>query len=397
MRKNVYATERCACKNWVRGVGLKILIVYNFVDLAGMYDPNDIFTQQDTELVETAMKDALELQGHEVVMLPIRHEIWTALAPFNPREWLIFNLCEALREQPYLEPYVISIYEYLGFRYTGSGRKTLANCLSKPRTKQILLANGVATAPFRVLSPENNQCDLTFPLFVKPTAEDASLGITLRSVVRNTEELNEQVVFIWEKFRQPALVESFLDGREFNVTIMGNDSPRVLPLSEISFKKIADPLARIVTYQGKWVSNSDEYRFTTAQVPAKVSDRLHQRITETAMRAYRVMGVRDYGRVDIRVKDDVPYVLEVNPNADLSPGAGIPNAARVAGMNYADLGDEIIRLAARRYNLGAVRPRIFSLPLRATNTKGHKNQIKTQPRPSVLNERTKQEPLLANA
>ncbi|RIK15589.1 MAG: hypothetical protein DCC52_18545 [Chloroflexi bacterium] len=206
---------------------------------------------------------------------------------------------------------------------------------------------------------------LDFPLFVKPVAEDASLGITWASVVNNERELRQQLRFIWQTYRQPALVEQFIEGREFNVTVLGNDNPRVLPLSEINFAKIADPKKRIVTFKGKWIEDSDDYKFTSVISPAKVSETLRNRISEVAVGAYRAMGVRDYGRVDLRVMNGVPYVLEVNPNADLSPDAGIARSARVAGMNYAMLADEIVRLAAHRYRLKEPRPRIISLRLKA--------------------------------
>ncbi len=149
------------------------------------------------------------------------------------------------------------------------------------------------------------------------------------------------------------------------MTVLGNENPRILPMSEINFGQISDPKKRIVTFKGKWVEDSDDYKFTQVISPAKVTESLRNRIAEVAVGAYRAMGVRDYGRVDLRVMNGVPYVLEVNPNADLSPDAGIARSARVAGMSYAMLADEIIRLAAHRYRLKEPRPRIISLRLKA--------------------------------
>jgi D-alanine-D-alanine ligase len=376
---------------------LKILVVYNVVEMLDKGDPTDIFAEQEMELVEQEIERALNSCGHETVVLPIRDQLWEALGQFDPNEWLIFNLCENLRGKAYLEPFVVSVYEYLRFRYTGSSRVTITTCLNKARTKEILRAHGIPTAPFQVLSPGNWRRELDFPLFVKPVAEDASLGITRSSVVQNDRELRQQVRFIWDRYRQPALVESFIQGREFNVTILGNETPRVLPLSEIDFKRISDPYARIVTYQGKWVPHSEDYRLTTAVVPAHVGDKLRLHISDIALRAYKVMGLRDYGRVDIRVKNGVPYVLEVNPNADLSEGAGIANAARAAGMSYADLADEIVRLAAQRYRLKFPRPRISSLRVKPLGSKG--NWIRTVPVSAFakVKERRDEAKLLATA
>lgn len=356
-------------KGWC--ISLKILVVYNVVEALDKGEPDDIFAEQEAEYTEQAIEEALGSHGHETVSVPIRDELWEPLGRYDPNEWLIFNLCENIRSKAYLEPYVISIYEYLGFPYTGSGRTTLSTCLNKAHTKEILRAHGIPTAPFQVLAPGNFRRELDFPLFVKPVAEDASLGITRSSVVHNERELRQQLKFIWERYRQPALVEKFLLGREFNVTILGNETPRVLPLSEIDFGRIENPEARIVTFAGKWVPHTEDYQFTEAIVPARVDEELRLSISQVALNAYKIMGLRDYGRVDIRVMDGVPYVLEVNPNADLAPGAGISNAARAAGMSYADLADEVVRLAANRYRLKvAARPRLFSIRTKPFNVTG---------------------------
>ncbi|MGB8646777.1 MAG: ATP-grasp domain-containing protein [Anaerolineae bacterium] len=344
---------------------MKVLVVYNIVDLLDKGHPDDILAERETQLVEQAVEQSLRSFGHEVVAVPIRDQLWEPLRRFDPNEWLIFNLCESIRDKTYLEPYVISVYEYLHFRYTGSSRLTLGTCLNKARTKEILQAHGIPTASFQVMGPPTVRRQLDFPLFVKPIAEDASLGITMDSVVENERELRQQVKFIWDTYRQPALVESFISGREFNVTLLGNENPRVMPISEINFRHIRDPKQRIVTFKGKWVEDSSDYKLTQVISPARINESLREKISEVAVHAYQTMGLRDYGRVDIRVQNGVPYVLEVNPNADLSPDAGIARSARVAGMAYAELADEIIRLAAHRYRLKFARPRIISLRLKA--------------------------------
>jgi len=343
---------------------VKILVVYNVVEPS---EEEGILSEEEIVFVEQHIARALQEHGHLTVSVPIRNDLWTPLKQYNPNEWLIFNLCESLRNRTYLEPYIISVFEYLGFRYTGSDRRTLANCLNKARTKEILQAHGIPTAAFQVFTPFTvHQRHLEFPLFVKPVSEDASIGITTDSVVRDERALRRQVRYIWEKYHEPALVEEFIDGREFNVTVLGNESPRVLPLSEINFRHITDPFARIVSYRAKWVPTSEEYLKTPPTCPARVSEALKRRIEDVARRAYQAMNLRDYGRVDIRVKDGIPYVLEVNPNADLAPDAGIARAARAAGMSYADLADEIVRLAAQRYRLkGLARPRIVTYELKA--------------------------------
>jgi len=345
---------------------VKILVVFNVIEQVERGEEDDLFAEQEIVLVEQHIEQALQAHGHTTVAVPIRDDLWGPLAPYDPNEWLIFNLCESIRNKTYLEPYIISVFEHLGFRYTGSNRRTLATCLNKARAKEILQAHGIPTAPYQVFTPYTIDCHLNFPLMVKPVSEDASIGITLNSVVHDERGLRRQVRYIWDKYHEPALCEEFIDGREFNVTVLGNDPPRVLPLSEINFRHIPNPFARIVSFRAKWVPTSEEYLKTPPTCPARISDALRLKIEEVARRAYTALDLHDYGRVDIRVKQGTPYVLEVNPNADLSPDAGIARAARVAGMSYADLADEIVRLAARRYRMkGFARPRLVAYELKA--------------------------------
>jgi D-alanine-D-alanine ligase len=344
---------------------VKILVVYNVVDLVEQGDKDNLLSEQEIVLVERDIEQALQEHGHTTAAVPIRDDLWGPLKQYDPNEWLIFNLCESIRNKTYLEPYIISVFEHLGFRYTGSDRRTLANCLNKARTKEILQAHGLPTAAYQIFTPWTIQRQLEFPLFVKPVSEDASIGITLNSVVQDERSLRRQVRYIWEMYQEPALVEEFIQGREFNVTLLGNDNPRVMPLSEINFR-VRNPFARIVSFRAKWVPSSPEYLGTPPTCPAHVSATMKARIEDVARRAYMAMGLRDYGRVDIRVKNGMPYVLEVNPNADLSADAGIARATRVAGMSYSDLVDEIVRLAARRYRMkGMARPRLVTYELKA--------------------------------
>jgi D-alanine-D-alanine ligase len=344
---------------------VNILVVYNVVDAHDKLESQQLYSEQEIVFVEQAIEKALREHGHNTVAVPIRDDLWGPLRKADPNDWFIFNLCESIRNKTYLEPYIISVFEHLGFRYTGSPRSALASCLNKARAKEILQAHGLPTARFQIFNPWNIQRELEFPLFVKPVSEDASIGITRNSVVQDDQSLRRRIRYIWDTYHQCSLVEEFINGREFNVTVLGNESPRVLPISEINFR-IPDPFARIVSFRAKWVPKSNEYISTPPTCPARVSDATKKRIEEIAIRAYRAMGLRDYGRVDIRLKNGTPYVLEVNPNADLAPDAGIARAAGVAGMTYADLADEIVRLAARRYRLkGFARPRIVTYELQA--------------------------------
>lgn len=343
---------------------MNILVVYNVVDKKDKLEAPALYSEQEIVFVEQAIEKALGEHGHRTVAVPIKDDLWGPLQKFDPKDWLIFNLCESIRNKTYLEPYIISVFEHLGFRYTGSPRNSLANCLNKARAKEIIQAHGLPTAQYQIFTPWSIQRHLEFPLFVKPLSEDASIGITRNSVVHDDQGLRRRIRYVWDTYHQASLVEEFIEGREFNVTILGNESPRVLPISEINFSRIPDPFARIVSFRAKWVPTSEEFIATPPTCPARVSDSIKNKIADVALRAYQAMGLRDYGRVDIRLRGNTPYVLEVNPNADLASDAGIARAAGVAGMTYADLADEITRLAARRYRMkGFARPRLVTYEL----------------------------------
>ncbi|MEM1515264.1 MAG: ATP-grasp domain-containing protein, partial [Candidatus Bathyarchaeia archaeon] len=175
-----------------------------------------------------------------------------------------------------------------------------------------------------------------------------SVGITQRSFVRTVEELEKQVNYINNIYRQPALVEEYIGGREFNVSILGNEEPVVLPISEIIFEFESD--YKIVDYAAKWLKDSDEYIRTKPRCPANLSEELRSGIEEVSLKAYKALGCRDYARIDIRLEDKsgIPYVLEVNPNPDISPESGFVRSLKASGMSFEDFIARIIYFAISR-------------------------------------------------
>lgn len=299
-----------------------------------------------------AIEEVLIAENCEVVRLPIEYPLKNFVKSLEAGEVdLIFNLCDGVDDRSDLEISVAALFELFGLQYTGSDPRTLALTLNKPCTKALLASRGLRTPAWFVADSAQaaSSVPLPFPLIVKAVSEDASIGISSRSVVRSGERLREQIGFVVENFGQPALVEEFIEGREVNVGIVGNRNPQVLPLSEIDFSSMPAGMERIVTYRGKWVETSIEYTTTVPVCPAKLSRKIEKEIEEMALAAYEATGCRDYARVDFRLKDnEIPYILEVNANPDVGPTAGLARLARVFGWQYRDLVLNIVGFALER-------------------------------------------------
>jgi D-alanine-D-alanine ligase len=264
-----------------------------------------------------------------------------------------FNLCESLVGDARLESAVPLVLELLGIPFTGSPPEALSFGLRKDRVKGRLEAAGIPTPAGRVLARPDDPCDLPFPLIVKPVCEDGSVGIWRTSVVHDASELARAVEAVATSFRQPCLVEQFVDGREFNVALLGHPAPRVLPLSEIDFAGLPEGSPRIVSYDAKWASGSADDLGTQPILHPSLPSTLAARVRKVAADAFRAVGVRDYGRVDVRLgANGIPYVVDVNPNCDLSPSAGLARCAAAVGIDYAALVGLLVRYALRRRKAG---------------------------------------------
>ncbi len=274
----------------------------------------------------------------------------------------VFNLFEGAYRISKSEVFVPIALDLLGIPYTGSPAKTLEICVQKAKTKEILLRRSVPTPRFVVFKQGDEiTTTIPFPLIVKPEHEDASIGISNNSVVYSEPALKEQVEMIWRTYKQPALVEEYIDGREFNVAILGDsdfehelghpNAPRVLPISEISFETMPEGYARIVTYNAKWEETSVEYKETKPICPAPIDMKLELELKQIALRVFNALGCRDYARVDFRVsKEGKPFVVDVNPNPDISQDAGLARSARVSGLEYPALIRKIASFALSRQN-----------------------------------------------
>lgn len=279
------------------------------------------------------------------------------LAEFLVRERpdAIFNCCESVRGRAALEMSVAALFDLFGIAYTGSPALTLGIALDKSLAKALFQAAGVSTpaaVAIRTLDELERTATPAFPLIVKPLAEDASIGIEAASVVLDRTALTERVRFVCSAFPQGALVEEFIDGRELNVSLLA-DSAGVLeplPVSEVLFDGLGPGTPAIVSYHAKWTVDSPAYLGTPVRCPAALTQPLADQVCGAALAAAAAVNLRDYGRVDLRVRsrDEAVFVLEVNPNPDLSADAGFMRAARAGGRTYPGTIEQILSCALNR-------------------------------------------------
>ncbi len=301
---------------------------------------------------------ALKKSGFETSVIPLREGKNDTLSAFISEikdvdeDSIVFNLCEGAFGISAFEMHIAALLELYGARYTGSGPLTLGLALNKSLTKDILSSREIMTPEYCVMKepPARLKRGLKFPLIVKPLREDASIGIDSGAVVSTMKELKARVEFITSTFEQPALVEEYVEGREFNLAVLGNgETVTPLPPSEIDFVDFPAGAPKICCYEAKWVEQSPFYKKTVPVCPADIPEPLAAEMTSIALKAYLAMGCRDYARVDMRLGEDNNIkVLEVNPNPDISDDAGFARAGRAAGFEYHELISEIVRAACTR-------------------------------------------------
>lgn len=330
---------------------MHIAILYN-QDHELLEDDPGREAREDVTRVASCLADALHARGLATVPVPVegdRLEFLDTLARLHPS--LVINLCESVGADSRAESLVPSLLDMLGLPYTGSPGLSLTLALHKDKAKEVLKARGVSTPGFARIDrlDDLERLELPFPLIVKPSREDASVGITGDSVVHDRVQLRHAVETVLRTFHQPALVEQFIAGREIYVPLLGNTPRRSLPLTEIRFGELFVGRPNIVTYSGKWETGSAEY-LNTPSAPCLLEDpALEARILKTALEAFAALECQDYGRVDLRVTPEgVPYVIDINPNCDLHPEAGFAKAARAAGIDYSALATRLVEIALER-------------------------------------------------
>ncbi|HZI94422.1 MAG TPA: hypothetical protein VFE84_09275 [Patescibacteria group bacterium] len=322
---------------------------------AGNPDDEDVIVEV------IAVEGSLKRLGHSPSRIYVEDDIapvvqWVRAHP----EGVVFNLCESFRGSNLAHMNMPALLELLGTAYTGSGPLTCGLTTHKTLTKALLAGLGLPTPrgilvengrPFTSLP---DQPRLAYPLIVKPAFEDASVGIDEASVVDDFAALRERVAYVHDRYAQSAVVEEYIDGREINSAIIGNNPPIPLPLSEIVFS-YPDGKRKVVGYRSKWVHDSFEYKNTNGVCPAKVDPAIEARIKELSVAAYRATGCRDYARVDFRLDaKGQPWILEVNANPDITDGAGLARAAKNSSHGYDGLIKVVIEETLSRHHRKAV-------------------------------------------
>jgi len=285
------------------------------------------------EAVE-AVEHAIEDWGHQHVRVPVNPDGRWVERVRRAKFDLVFNLCEGIDGVAALEPMVISVLELFGIPFTGNSSTTAALCLRKNVVNTVLDRAGLPVPRWSLARRGADFSLVGYPAICKPAAEDASIGIEQRSVVRSGRALAARVEAMHERWDE-VIIQRYVDGREVNVGIVDNE---VLPVAEINFGEMPRGMWKIVSYQSKWIPGSEEDLGATPSCPADLPQALTEELQRIAVTAWRAVGGEGYGRVDFRIdRDGRPWLLEVNPNPDISPDAGLARMARVAGMDYSAL------------------------------------------------------------
>ena len=348
-----------------------------------LQEPLDKTAELDCSQTIAALSNAIACLGHDVVLIEADEDAYERLRASGVG--LAFNIAEGIRGED-REAQIPAMLEMLGIPYTGSGPLTLALCLNKARTKEILSWQGIPTPAFQVwTSPDESLSDtLVYPLIVKLLHEGSSMGLSYDSIVESEQALRRRVRYLRETYYQPALVEQFVEGREFTVPVTGNSPARALPAIEVLFQgprpitlfQPDDAVIQMLAHaQGKGVVAREPVKLSKSRrfallktdtgkelevpvslsksiCPAKMSRSLAEAIRVTALRAYCALECRDWCRIDMRVgADQVPQVLELNPIAGIDSSYWFPRSAKAAGMTYPELIRVIIDAARQRYRI----------------------------------------------
>jgi D-alanine-D-alanine ligase len=322
--------------------------------------PPDLLAECDSDETIAAVEQVLQ-ERHQVFRIEADEKAYARLKRLRPQ--LVFNIAERLYG-PNRESHIPTVCEMLDIPYTGSDPLTLGVCLDKSRAKEILSYYRIANPAFWIVeAPGVLPSNLKLPAIVKPLFEGSSKGIKDNSLVRTAGELYERVEDVVAVYKQPAIVERFLSGREFTVGVLGNyPHHEILPIVEIDHSQLPDGAAPIYSYEAKWIWDTPDKPLEIFRCPAELSPELKRKVETVVTRTCAVLRIRDWCRIDVRLDEKgEPNILEVNPLPGILPNpednSCLPKAARTAGYSYSDLIHRVVEEAAKRFGVPTTRVR----------------------------------------
>ena len=334
---------------------LIIGFVFNIEKDPSIDEAKDKYAEFDSEDTIQHIISALGSTGHKVIRLEANKELLTKL--IETKVDIIFNIAEGTQNSESREAIFPAIFEFLKIPYVGSGPLSLSLGLDKPSAKKIWLQNNVPTPNFKTISSldDLNDIKLNYPLIVKPSHEGTSKGIFNDSYVENFNDLIKISEIRLKQYDQNLIIEEFIDGREFTVTIIGNSDPyEILPPVEISFENIPKQARAFCSYEVKTIWDDPD----STVCPANITRKQELKLRDAALRAYKAINCRDFGRVDLRLdNNDNPFVLEINPLPGMSYSPEVNHsmikAAKTAGYEYQEYILRLLNEGIKRYgNIG---------------------------------------------
>jgi D-alanine-D-alanine ligase len=336
---------------------LKITIIYDAVEDQEKADAEA--EGKRLNLVYEQVQQALVGRGHLVELLPATTDLREMIGSLHELDSdIVFNLCESLAGNNQHEQNIAALLELLNLKFTGSGSIGLALTQDKELSKKLLAFHSIRYPKYSVIDEGRVEWsdDLAFPVLLKPVDQDASFGIDDKAIVHNIKELMERISFIHTEFSSPALIEEYIEGREIYIGVLGNKKPEALPIIEWDFSKVPDGKPRIASTEAKWDENSEAYKDSFEVFPKDIPEYVYQEIQEAAVTVFRLLKLRDYARIDMRLKKTEKdgkeawefYIIEVNGNPHLDKESELPLAAEEHGLDYVGLIEKIVELALER-------------------------------------------------
>lgn len=329
-----------------------ILFLYNVEKSVAYGESSDLAAIQESEQTAALLIGILQKKNYSVEPFPVQDSLdplREKLGHYSTDNVLVFNYCDTFAGNNLAAAEIAKLLDDKDFKHTGSTGDVITTCIRKGQAKKKFLAKGVPTPRFKVFSRASGGIDFTYPAFVKPSDDDASVGISHDSVVQDHKQMLQRVSYILERYHQDALVEEFIAGREFAVSLWGNgETLRVLPIAEMDYSQVSDPLNRILTYESKWEPGTFDFEKIPTKVPADLQPEEETHVKETALLAFQTIGLRDFGRVDIRFRNGTAFVIDINEIPDLGPTDGFSKSTRAAGFSHEDTIEQILKFALQR-------------------------------------------------